>query len=107
MEATGMPDGRYQLGGQDVDLVGNRPTLVSSGAIAGSATNLMDSMKLVVRDMGIPLESAVRAAAVNPAKAIGIFDKYGSIEPGKVANIVLLDKDLNTKAVYIKGKQYA
>ena len=71
MEA-GMPDGRYSLGGQEVELVGNKPTLVSDGAIAGSATNLMDCRKTTVRDMGIPLEVAVRAAAVNPAKAIGI-----------------------------------
>lgn len=107
MEAAGMPDGRYSLGGQEVELVGNKPTLVSDGAIAGSATNLMDCMKTTVRDMGIPLEVAVRAAAVNPAKAIGIYDKYGSIEPGKVANLVLLDEELNTKAVFIKGKKYA
>ena len=40
--ATGMPDGRYTLGGLDVDVVGNRATLVSDGALAGSATNLMD-----------------------------------------------------------------
>lgn len=107
MEATGMPDGRYTLGGQDVNLVGNKPTLVSDGAIAGSATNLMDCMKTAVKDMGIPLEVAIRGAAVNPAQAIGIYDNYGSITPGKVANIVLLDKDLNTKAVYIKGKRYS
>lgn len=107
MEATGLPDGRYSLGGQAVELVGSKPTLVSDGSIAGSATNLMGCMRNAVKNMGIPLESAVCAAAVNPAKAIGIFDDYGSIEPGKVANIVLLDKELNTKAVYIKGKRYS
>lgn len=106
MEAAGMPDGRYSLGGQEVELVGNKPTLVSDGAIAGSATNLMDCMKTAVKDMGIPLEVAVRAAAVNPAKAIGIYDKYGSIEVGKVANLVLLDEDLNLRSVYIKGEKY-
>ena len=106
MMATGMADGKYSLGGQEVILVGNKPRLALDGSIAGSATNLMDCMRIAVKDMGIPLETAVRAAAVNPAKAIGIFDDYGSIEPGKVANIVLLDHELNIKGVYIKGKRY-
>lgn len=42
--------------------------------------------------MNIPLESAIKCAAVNPAKAIGIYDRFGSIEPGKIANLVLLIK---------------
>jgi len=53
--------------------------------------------------MEIPLESAIKCAAVNPAKAIGIYDRFGSIAPGKVANIVLLDKDLNIKSIIKDG----
>lgn len=104
MMATGMSDGEYALGGQKVKVVGSKATLVADGAIAGSATNLMNCMKNAVLNMGIPLETAVRCAAVNPAKSIGVYDKYGSITPGKVANIVLLDKDLNIKAVILNGK---
>lgn len=103
MMATGMPDGQYSLGGQDVKVTGKKATLTSDGAIAGSVTNLMNCMKNVVQ-MGIPLETAVKCAAVNPAKAIGIYDTYGSITPGKIANIVLLDENLNIKAVILKGK---
>lgn len=106
MEATGMPNGRYMLGGQEVILKGNKPILAVDGSIAGSATNLMDCMKNLVKNMGVPIEQAVRTASVNPAKAIGVFDEYGSLEPGKVANIVLLDQELNIKAIYIKGKRY-
>lgn len=105
MMATGMPDGEYSLGGQAVKVVANKATLVSDGAIAGSATNLMDCMRNVVKNMGIPLETAVKCAAVNSAKSIGIFDKYGSIAPGKVANIVLLDQNLDIKSVILKGKE--
>ena len=105
MMATGMPDGEYSLGGQAVKVADHKATLVADGAIAGSATNLMDCMRNVVKNMGIPLESAVKCAAVNSAKSIGIYDKYGSITPGKVANIVLLDKDLNIKSVILKGKE--
>lgn len=104
MRATGMPDGRYTLGGLEVDVVGNRATLVSDGALAGSATNLMDCMKTAVKQMGIPLETAVACATVNPAKALGVYDTYGSVTPGKKGNLVLLDKELNVKMVIKDGK---
>ena len=47
----------------------------------------------------------MRAAAVNPAQAIGIFDRVGSLEPGKRANVVVLNGDLEVKAVFFQGKQ--
>ena len=102
MRATGMPDGRYLLGGLEVDVKGNRATLASNGALAGSATNLMDCMRTAVKKMGIPLETAVACATMNPAKAIGEYDNYGSITPGKKADVVLLDGELEIKGV-IKG----
>lgn len=104
MRATGMPDGRYTLGGLDVDVVGNLATLVADGALAGSATNLMDCMKVAVKNMQIPIETAVACATMNPAKAIDEYEKYGSITEGKHANVVLLDEDLNVKMVVKDGK---
>lgn len=104
MMATGLEDGDYSLGGQAVKVVGNLATL-ADGTIAGSATNLMDCMRTAVQKMHIPLESAVKCAAVNPAKSVGIYDKYGSITPGKVANVVLLKKkDLALEKVVLRGK---
>ena len=103
MRATGMPDGQYTLGGLDVKVVGRLATLVSDGAIAGSATNLMDCMRTVVKKMGIPLETAVACATINPAKSLGVEDQYGSIEKGKKANIVLLDSELELRGVIKDG----
>lgn len=103
MQATGMPDGTYALGGQPVIVKGNLATL-ESGTIAGSATNLMDCMRIAVTKMGIPLESAVKAATLNPAKSIGIDEKYGSIEEGKTANIVILNQDLSIRHIIKDGK---
>lgn len=104
MMATGLEDGDYSLGGQAVKVVGNLATL-ADGTIAGSATNLMDCMRTAVQKMHIPLESAVKCAAVNSAKSVGIYDKYGSITPGKVANVVLLKKnDLALEKVVLRGK---
>ncbi len=104
MRATGLEDGEYTLGGQPVTVKGNLATL-HDGTIAGSATNLMDCMRFVVKEVGLPLETAVMCASVNPAKEIGIFDEVGSISVGKKADFVLLDKDLNIVSVYIDGKE--
>ena len=103
MRATGMPDGQYTLGGLDVNVAGGKATLVSNGALAGSATNLMECMKTVVKVMGIPLKTVVACASMNPAKCLGIYDEYGSIAPGKKGNVVLLDQDLELKAVVKDG----
>lgn len=105
MMATGLKDGKYSLGGQEVTVIGNKATL-ADGTIAGSATNLMQCMRTAV-SFGIPLSTAVKCAAVNPAKEIGIYDHYGSITPGKYANLVLLDQNLNLVKVFLKGKQIA
>lgn len=102
MRAAGMPDGDYTLGGQAVQVKGNRATL-SDGTLAGSVTDLMKCMKTAV-SFGIPLADAVRAAAVNPAMAIGIFSRVGSLEPGKRANVVVLDQNLDVKDVFFRGE---
>ena len=64
----------------------------------------MDCMRTAVKQMQIPLESAVRCATLNPAKSIGIDGKYGSLEEGKYANAVVLDKDLNIVSIIQKGQ---
>lgn len=102
MRAAGMPDGQYTLGGQDVWVNGRLATL-ADGTIAGSATNLMACLQTAIT-MGISLEDAVWAAAVNPAKALGIFDTVGSLEQGKEANFVILNPDFTVKQVVFQGK---
>ncbi len=103
MEATGLSDGEYSLGGQKVLVNGNRATL-ESGVIAGSVSNLYDCFKSAVK-MGIDLEKAIVACSKNPAKAIGIFDKVGSIEIGKRADLLLVDKNtLDLCGVILRGQ---
>ena len=101
MEATGMPDGDYELGGLPVIKHGNRATLEDGHTIAGSVTNLMDCMRTAVREMNVPLEVAVRCSAVNSARAIGLD---GSIHAGGRANLVALDASLNIAWVIKNGK---
>ena len=106
MEACGLVDGEYSLGGQRVFVKG-RIARLADGTIAGSVTNLMDCLRTIVNSVNIPLRTAVKLAAVNPAKSIGIYDSYGSIEPGKVANIVLLDNNLNVRHVIKNGLSHS
>ena len=97
MEATGLTDGEYALGGQKVIVKGRLATL-ENGTIAGSASNLFDCMTQAIK-MGVPREEAVKAATSTPAKEAGIFDKVGSLEIGKVADLLLLDENFNLKQV--------
>lgn len=93
MRATGMENGTYDLGGQQVTVNGKLATL-ADGTIAGSATNLYDCMRTAV-SFGIPREEAIAAATMNPAKSIGIYDEVGSLTPGKRADVLLVDEALN------------
>ncbi len=102
MRACGLEDGVYDLGGQSVTVEGKTATL-ASGTIAGSVTDLAACLQWAVREAGIPLESAVKAATINPARAIGVDGEVGSIEVGKLADVVILDKDLNVKQVVLRG----
>lgn len=102
MRACGLSDGVYTLGGQAVTVSGPRATL-SDGTLAGSVCNLMDMVRNAVK-MGITLGDAVKCATVNPAKAIGIYGTRGSLRSGRIADAVLLDKDLNIRYIIQEGR---
>ena len=107
LRAAGLEDGTYDLGGQDVTVRGPVAT-IDNGALAGSVSDLMRCLTVAVRDMGIPLASAVKAASANPARALGLDAERGAIEPGKVADAVLLDKEtLDVRAVVLRGELLA
>lgn len=105
LRATGMPDGRYPFGGQEIEVHKNRATIAGhSETLAGSVTSLMGCLRHVV-SIGIPLADAVRAASSNPARVLGINSRVGSLEIGKEADIVLLTKkDLSIRQIVSKGK---
>jgi len=104
LRCAGMPDGIYELGGQSVTVSGGRATLTGSDTIAGSSISLLDALRNCV-SIGIPLERAVYAATAAPARAINARDT-GSLEAGKCADVIILDRDLSLKAVYIDGRRF-
>ena len=97
MRATGMENGKYELGGQEVFMKDGKATL-KDGTLAGSATNLYDCMRKAV-SFGIPLADAVFAATRNPAKSIGIYKETGSVTVGKEADLLLVTDKLELKRV--------
>lgn len=103
MRAAGLEDGEYDLGGQVVS-VHDGLAWLTEDTIAGSVTDVCTCMCRCAKDFGIPLESAVRAATENPARALGVFDERGSIAPGKIADAVILDRDLNVVNVVLRGR---
>ena len=104
LRATGMPDGRYPFGGQEIEVHGNRATMVGDpNTLAGSVSDLMACLKSAV-SFGIPLADAVRAAAVNPAQVLGVFPRMGSVDTGKLANLAILDENLELKDVFFRGR---
>ncbi len=97
MEATGMDDGEYALGGQTVIKKGNLATL-TDGTLAGSATNLYDCMRNAV-SFGIPLEDAIKSATLTPARSIGMEREIGTLDVGAKADILIVSKDLELLSV--------
>ena len=97
--ATGLPDGTYELGGQPIYKHDNAAFL-SDGTLAGSTTNLYECMVKAI-SFGIPLEDAIRAATWNPVKALGITEKYGSLETGKTSDILLIDPEKSYRLVRV------
>ena len=104
LRCAGMPDGDYELGGQMITMKDSKATLKGSDTIAGSSIHLMEGLRRTV-SFGVPLEAAVTAATFSAARAIRMEKEIGSIARGKAADLVLLDKDLQVKAVYIDGKK--
>ena len=103
LRCCGMPDGQYELGGQQVFLKGGIARL-ADGTIAGSASNVYQCMQNAVR-FGVSREEAVLSATLHPAKQIHREQEIGSIAPGKLADFVVCDDALGRKAVYLGGKK--
>jgi N-acetylglucosamine-6-phosphate deacetylase len=99
ISATGMPDGRYQLGTLEVELKDGRCT--RDGNLAGSALTMDRAVRNVMKFAGLDLQQAVRAASMNPAKAVGI--NKGTIEPGADADFVVLTPAGEVRATVVNG----
>jgi N-acetylglucosamine-6-phosphate deacetylase len=107
--ALDMPEGEYMFGPLD----GGEPFLHRDGvgimpdgqALASGATGMDHAVRTFQKLTGAPLPQVVRMASLTPAQIIGWDDRIGSMQPGKLADILVLDRDLNVRRVFVGGRE--
>ncbi|MBP3395938.1 MAG: N-acetylglucosamine-6-phosphate deacetylase [Clostridia bacterium] len=103
VRAGGMPDGKYELGGQPIFLKGIECRL-ADGTIAGSVLRLNCAVKNVLDHTSLPVHEVFNMASLNPATAIHMEKRIGSLEAGKDADIIIADENINIVRTIKKGR---
>ena len=104
MGAAGMGDGEYPLGPLRVRVQDGVARLAADGTIAGSTLTMDRALRRAVTVDGLPLPQAVEAVSGTPARLLGLADRVGSVEPGKDADLVVLDEEFEVTGVMRKGE---
>lgn len=104
MDAAGFGDGLYRLGPLEVEVKEGVARLVEGGSIAGSTLTLDRAFRRAVTVDGLSVEDTVRAISANPARLLGVYDRVGSLEPGKDADLVVLDAEFTVRGVMRRGE---
>src|SRR5713101_4023108 len=108
MRGAGMPDGEYTFGPRHgmLAVVRGREARIPDGTALASSVFPMNEMVRVFRDLvDCPLWQAVRMASLTPATIAGAAEEIGSLAPGKSADIILIDEDLNVTATFVAGRK--
>ena len=79
--------------------------LADRSAIAGSIATMDRLVRTAVQKAGIPLEDVARMVSETPSRIMGVYDRKGSLEHGKDADIMMFDKDLNLTGVVQMGRE--
>lgn len=102
--AAGLPDGDYHLGVNDVVVVDGDAKLADSGVRAGSTLTQDVALKNMLAWLPCDIEQIIPTLCENPARAIGVWDRKGSIDDGKDADLVMLDESANIVHVFARGE---
>lgn len=109
MRGADMPDGPSLLGslsnGVPVIIEGGIANMPDFTSFAGSVATTDRLVRVMVQKAGLPVWEAVKMASYNPASFLGIDGQYGSIEPGKSADLLIFDDDIQISSVYVSGKK--
>ena len=102
---AGLPTGtEFTLSGRRC-VVGDGVCLLSDqSALAGSASRMIDLVRVMVKQAGVPLHEAVAMATANPARALGLTTK-GRLKPGADADFVILSRDLEVRRTLVAGER--
>jgi N-acetylglucosamine-6-phosphate deacetylase len=101
--ATGGGDGTFSLAGQEVRVADGEARLSATGSLAGSTLTMSEALRRAVHDSGLGIERASAAASAHPARVLGLDASLGSVAPGRRADLVVLDDDLQVTAVMAGG----
>ena len=104
IDASGVGDGTFVLGGQEVYVHEGEARLASTESLAGSTLTMTEALRRAVAHSGLSVEHASIAASGNPARVLGLEGSLGSIAPGRRADLVVLDDDLQITAVMAGGR---
>ncbi|HEX3976634.1 MAG TPA: N-acetylglucosamine-6-phosphate deacetylase [Solirubrobacteraceae bacterium] len=103
IDASGVGDGTFVLGGQEVRVHEGEARLTSTESLAGSTLTMSEAVRRAVLNSDLTVEQASAAASANPARVLGLDASIGSIAPGRRADLVVLDDDLQVTAVMAGG----
>lgn len=103
MRAKCLGAGTYDLGGQEV-IVNDERAVLNDGTLAGSILKLNDAARNMMKYSDCTLLDITKMTAVNPAKEINVFDRKGSIKPGKDADLVIVNDQLEVIMTFCRGK---
>ena len=104
MPAVGLPDGIHKIGEVEAVVENGIARLKDNTAYAGSVTTMDVCVRNGIEQVGLSLVDAIRMASLTPAKIIGVDKRKGSLEKGKDADIVIMNKDINIDKTIIRGK---
>jgi N-acetylglucosamine-6-phosphate deacetylase len=98
-----LKNGTYDLGGQDVTVKDGEARL-ASGSLAGSILKMNEAARNVIAFTGCTLADVIQIGSVNPAAQLNVYDRKGSLTPGKDADVVVLDDDFNVVMTFCRGE---
>lgn len=103
MRAKGLPDGSYRLGDQEVTVSGQQAVL-ANGKLAGSVLKMNGGLRQLRQAAGISWLDAIKLSSENAARRLGMWDRKGSLELGKDADIVLVTGDFSVRHTFCRGR---
>ncbi len=102
--ATGLPDGNYKLGVNDITVVDGDARLTEGGTRAGSTLTTGKALKNLLEFTGRPLVEIIDLLTKNPARMLGIYEERGSLELNKLADLVIMDEDYEIVDTFVRGQ---
>jgi len=103
--AAGLGDGVYGSADFQLEVKGNRAVVRGTETLAGGVTPLISAVKNTVEWCGLSVEDGIKMASLNPARVLDVDNQLGSLENGKLANLIIFDREFNIERTILKGRQ--